>query len=76
MFTDATQRRFDLILVWALGRLTGEGVAATFEYVKRLTSNGVQFVSFTEEHFRTTGPAGEPTGFGTHIVRLDSGHCR
>lgn len=59
MFTDAAKRRFDLVLVWALDRLTREGVAETFEYIKRLTSNGVQFVSFTEEHFRTTGPAGE-----------------
>jgi len=59
MFTDSAQRRFDLVLVWALDRLTREGVAETFEYIKRLTSHGVQFVSFTEEHFRTTGPAGE-----------------
>ena len=55
----AELRRFDLVLVWALDRLTREGVAETFEYIKRLTSHGVQFVSFTEEHFRTTGPAGE-----------------
>jgi DNA invertase Pin-like site-specific DNA recombinase len=59
MFTDASQRRFDLVMVWALDRLTREGVAETFEYIKRLTSHDVQFVSFTEEHFRTTGPAGE-----------------
>ena len=59
LFADTAQRKFDLVLVWALDRLTREGVAETFEYIKRLTSNGVQFVSFTEEHFRTTGPAGE-----------------
>ncbi len=59
MFTDAAQRRFDAVLVWALDRFTREGVAETFEHVKRLVSDGVQFVSFTEEHFRTTGPAGE-----------------
>ena len=59
MLSDAAQRRFDLILVWALDRLTREGVAETFEYIRRLNSHGVQFVSFTEEHFRTTGPAGE-----------------
>lgn len=59
MFRDAAQRQFDLVLVWALDRLTREGVAETFEYIKRLTSHGVQFVSFTEEQFRTTGPAGE-----------------
>jgi len=59
MFADAAQRRFDLTLVWALDRLTREGVSETFEHIKRLTAHGVQFVSFTEEHFRTTGPAGE-----------------
>jgi len=59
IFVDAAQRRFDLALVWALDRLTREGVAETFERIKRLASHGVQFVSFTEEHFRTTGPAGE-----------------
>jgi DNA invertase Pin-like site-specific DNA recombinase len=59
MFADAGQRKFDLVLVWALDRFTREGVAETFEYIKRLTLHGVQFVSFTEEHFRTTGPAGE-----------------
>ena len=59
MFADAAQRKFDSVLVWALDRLTREGVAETFVYIKRLTSHGVQFVSFTEDHFRTTGPAGE-----------------
>jgi DNA invertase Pin-like site-specific DNA recombinase len=59
MFACAARREFDLVLVWALDRLTREGVAETFEHIKRLTSHGVQFVSFTEEHFRTTGPAGE-----------------
>jgi DNA invertase Pin-like site-specific DNA recombinase len=59
MMADAAQRKFDVLLVWALDRMTREGVAETFEYIKRLTTHGVQFVSFTEEHFRTTGPAGE-----------------
>jgi DNA invertase Pin-like site-specific DNA recombinase len=59
MFTDAAQRKYDVVVVWSLDRLTREGVAETFQYIKRLTSHGVQFVSFTEEHFRTTGPAGE-----------------
>ena len=47
MFGDGAQHRFDVVLVWALDRLTREGVAETFEYIKRLDSNGVQFVSFT-----------------------------
>ena len=59
LFADAAHRKFDLVLVWALDRFAPEGVAETFVYIDGLTSNGVQFVSFTEEDFRTTGPAGE-----------------
>jgi DNA invertase Pin-like site-specific DNA recombinase len=59
MMADAAQRRFDVLLVWALDRLSREEVADTFEYIERLSGHGIQFVSFTEEHFRTTGPAGE-----------------
>jgi len=59
MLADASRRSFRCLLVWVLDRLTREGVAETFVYIKRLSSHGVQFVSFTEEHFRTTGPAGE-----------------
>jgi DNA invertase Pin-like site-specific DNA recombinase len=42
-----------------LDRLTRPGVYETFNYVRRLTSYGVRFESYTEAHFRTTGPAGE-----------------
>jgi DNA invertase Pin-like site-specific DNA recombinase len=59
LFTDASQRRFDIVLVWSLDRLTREGVYEAFEHIRRLNSYGVQFESFTEAHFRTTGPAGE-----------------
>jgi DNA invertase Pin-like site-specific DNA recombinase len=59
MFDDASRRLFDVVLVWALDRFTREGVHETFDYIDKLTKNGVQFESYTEEHFRTTGPAGE-----------------
>jgi DNA invertase Pin-like site-specific DNA recombinase len=59
MFEDASRRKFEILLVWALDRLTREGVAETFTYIKRLLAEGVQFISFSEAHFRTTGPAGE-----------------
>lgn len=59
MMKDASQRQFDILLVWALDRFSREGVAETFDHIKRLLSHGVQFVSFTEEMFRTTGPCGE-----------------
>src|ERR1039458_4694286 len=59
IFKDASQRKFDVLLVWALDRLSREGVWETFEHIRRLRQHGVEFESFTEAHFRTTGPAGE-----------------
>ena len=59
LFDDASRRRFDVVVVWALDRFTREGVLVTFQYVQRLKSSGVQFESYTEAHFRTAGPAGE-----------------
>jgi len=58
MFRDASRRKFELVLVWALDRFTREGVPETFIHIQRLREHGVEFVSYTEEHFRTTGPAG------------------
>jgi len=59
MWESASRREFDILLVWALDRFAREGVEETFSYIKRLRDNGVHFVSFKEEHFRTTGAAGE-----------------
>jgi DNA invertase Pin-like site-specific DNA recombinase len=59
LFEDASRRMFDRVVVWALDRFTRVGVLETFEHVRRLTASGVQFESYTEQHFRTTGPAGE-----------------
>ena len=59
MFAAAGRREFDYLVTWALDRLSREGVAKTFEHIKQLRGYGVEYVSFTEPHFRTTGPAGE-----------------
>jgi DNA invertase Pin-like site-specific DNA recombinase len=58
MFEAAERKEFDVVLVWALDRFTREGIEGTFNYIARLLSVGCQFYSMTEEHFRTTGPAG------------------
>src|SRR5271155_2040069 len=50
---------FDVVLVWALDRFTREGVLQAFQYIERLKASGVEFHSVTEEHFQTSGPAGE-----------------
>ena len=59
LFDAASKRMFDRVVVWALDRFTREGVLETFEHIRRLTNYGVAFESYTEPHFRTTGPAGE-----------------
>jgi DNA invertase Pin-like site-specific DNA recombinase len=59
MFESASRREFDVVIVWALDRFTRQGIAETFTCVGKLRRYGVDFESFTEPHFRTTGPAGE-----------------
>jgi DNA invertase Pin-like site-specific DNA recombinase len=59
MFAAASRREFDAVVTWALDRLSREGVAQTFEHIKTLLGYGVQYISYMEPHFRTTGPAGE-----------------
>jgi DNA invertase Pin-like site-specific DNA recombinase len=53
MFAGAARREFDLLLVWSLDRFSREGMATTVGYLQRLTSHGVAFRSFTEEHLST-----------------------
>ncbi len=55
MFKDASQRKFDLVLFWALDRLSREGVLETLQHLNRLTSYGVGFRSFTEQFFDSCG---------------------
>jgi DNA invertase Pin-like site-specific DNA recombinase len=55
MFEGASQRKFDLLLFWALDRLSREGVLETLQHLNRLTSHGVGFRSFTEQYFDSCG---------------------
>ena len=47
MLKAAHQRKFDIVVFWALDRLTREGTRATLNYLQRLESKGVgvRFVS-------------------------------
>jgi len=56
MLRDASQRKFDLLLFWALDRLSREGVLPTLRYLETLTGYGVQWRSFTEQFFDSCGP--------------------
>jgi DNA invertase Pin-like site-specific DNA recombinase len=55
MFTDAAQRQFDVLLFWALDRLTREGALETLQYLNRLSGYGVGFRSFTEPYLDSCG---------------------
>ena len=55
MFRDASQRKFDVLLFWALDRLSREGVLETLQHLNRLTSCGVGYRSFTEQYFDSCG---------------------
>ena len=58
LFQSATRRELDVVLVWALDRIMSESVYEVFEHIRKLRRCGIQFVSYTEEHFRSGGPAG------------------
>jgi len=53
MFKEAYQKKFDILLVWALDRLTREGMFKTITYLQKLDDYGVRFWSFTEEGVNT-----------------------
>ena len=53
MMVDAHRRQFDLVLVWALDRLSREGMVPTIGYLERLASYGVMFHSYTEPMLST-----------------------
>jgi DNA invertase Pin-like site-specific DNA recombinase len=55
MFSDASKRKFDVLLFWALDRLSREGVLETLQHLNRLESYGVGFRSFTEPYFDSCG---------------------
>lgn len=59
LFEDAARREFDRVIVFELSRFLRGGIAETFKRIERLKTSGIDFWSLTQEHFRTTGPAGE-----------------
>jgi DNA invertase Pin-like site-specific DNA recombinase len=56
MLKAAHQRKFDTIVFWALDRLTREGPRATLNYLQRLESKGMEYVSYQEHWLDSTGP--------------------
>ena len=53
MFEDAQMHKFDLLLVWALDRLSREGISNTLGYLERLKRNGIALKSLQESWLDT-----------------------
>jgi putative DNA-invertase from lambdoid prophage Rac len=50
---------YDVVVVWALDRLSREGIEAIFQTVRRLRERGVRIVSLQEPWVEAAGEAGE-----------------
>ncbi|MES2566985.1 MAG: recombinase family protein [Bacteroidota bacterium] len=55
LFSDASKRKFDLVLFWSLDRWTREGTRATIKYMEQLESYGVGFKSYSEQYIDSCG---------------------
>ena len=53
MFADADKRKFDLLIVWALDRLSREGISNTLGYLEKLKRNGIALKSLQESWLDT-----------------------
>lgn len=56
MLRDAASVKFDVLVFWALDRLTREGTLATLKYLELLESYGVRWRSFSEPWIDSAGP--------------------
>jgi DNA invertase Pin-like site-specific DNA recombinase len=55
MWKEAAQRRFDILLFWALDRFSREGVLETLVHLQRLNSFGIDWRSHTEQYLDSCG---------------------
>lgn len=55
MMMDASKRKFDLLLFFALDRLTREGTRKTIQYLQMLEDYGIAYKSYTEQYIDSTG---------------------
>ena len=59
VYQDSRMGKFELLLVWALDRLSRGGVAATLEIIERLGRYGVKVLSLQESWTEVEGPMQE-----------------
>ena len=55
MMEAASRRQFDVLLFWALDRISREGLRKTIYHLQHLDDFGVSFRSFTEQYLDTCG---------------------
>jgi DNA invertase Pin-like site-specific DNA recombinase len=56
MMLDASKRKFDFVLFWAMDRFSREGIEATLTYIRQLDTYKIGFRSFQEPFFDSAGP--------------------
>ncbi|MBI4200727.1 MAG: recombinase family protein [Chloroflexi bacterium] len=56
LFDAARRRKFELVAIWSLDRLTREGPLATLLYLQRLTAMGVRVYSHQEPYLDPSLP--------------------
>ncbi|MFC2065681.1 recombinase family protein [Chloroflexota bacterium] len=59
LLDDARKRKFDVVLVWALDRLSREGPLAILTLVNKLKICGVRVISYQESWTEAPGELGE-----------------
>ena len=55
LFQDARERRFDLVLFWALDRFSRGGTLFTLQRLKELENLNIDWESYTEPYFKSIG---------------------
>ena len=59
LMADARRRKFEVVLVWALDRLSREGALAILSLVNRLSTYGVKVLSYQESWTEAPGEVAE-----------------
>ena len=59
LFKDAHQRKFDVLVFWALDRFSRSGIYFTIQKLQELKNTGVDWDSYQEQYLRTIGPFGD-----------------
>ena len=59
LLDDAHLRKFDILLIWALDRLSREGISRMTGYLERLKASSVRVLSHQEPWLDTAGPVAD-----------------